>query len=452
MADSLKNAARRLGGMAYNTPMAKKRTKKRPKGRKLRVDFTKNREKPGRRSDWTRRFEADEDALHDERAGETVRAKGALSRKRTIVVDQDNAPSVDQTQWKRGVVTIVHGLICRVDDEQGGSWDCTVRRILRTRQIEHRSAVTVGDRVWLSDQSGAYGGEPVGVIERVDERTTSLSRRDGRGRGHLIVANAEQLLIVSSVFEPRLKPHLIDRYIVAAVQGDLRPLICLNKIDLWDESEASAAPSPDAIDAAAAADAESDAEDAEHAEDAESDNENDAEEADGALTPDLLAREFRDLGYTCLHTSAEYGTGLDELRAELKDRITVLSGQSGVGKSSLINALQPGLKLKTREVSDGTEKGRHTTSHASLLRLDFGGYVVDTPGIRGFDLWDVAPGELEACFTEFLPYIQQCRFNDCMHDGTSAGCAVITAMEAGEISPRRYYSYLKMFEEMSAGQ
>ena len=128
--------------------------------------------------------------------------------------------------------------------------------------------------------------------------------------------------------------------------------------------------------------------------------------------------------------------------------MTVLSGQSGVGKSSLINTLQPGLNLHVREVSSDTDKGRHTTSHASLLRLDFGGWVVDTPGIRQFDLWSVEPGELEAYFTEFVPLVRLCHFNDCHHQ-LEDGCGIVTAVEAGEISERRYYSYLKMLEEMS---
>ena len=138
---------------------------------------------------------------------------------------------------------------------------------------------------------------------------------------------------------------------------------------------------------------------------------------------------------------------MDELRAALQDHITVLSGQSGVGKSSLINALQPGLDLMVRTVSDENEKGRHTTSLAELLPLDFGGFVVDTPGIRAFDLWSVEPGELEAYFIEMIPRVSKCRFNNCTHRNEE-GCAVIAAVENGEISARRYYSYVKMFEEV----
>ncbi|MFN0136219.1 MAG: ribosome small subunit-dependent GTPase A [Phycisphaerae bacterium] len=386
--------------------------KKRP-GKKVRVDFKQNRGVRQRSDDWTRQYNAQEDRLLDSAAGETIRAKGDLSRKRTIIVDDENAPLIDESLWKSGVITAIQGMICFVDTGDGPVWDCNVRRVLRTRLIAQRGAVAVGDRVWLSDQSSNWDGARVGVVERVEPRTAVLSRKDRRQREHTIVANADQLLIVASIAQPGLKPHLIDRYLVAAGWGKLRPVICFNKSDLVEGT----------LDF----------------EDADADFE--------GLTVDDVIDEFRTLGYCCLKTSAVNGDGIDALRSELAGHTSVLSGQSGVGKSSLLNALEPGLGLRVQTVSIENEKGRHTTTHAQLFRLAGGGFVVDTPGIRQFALWGVTPGELEAYFTEFLPLIPRCKFRDC-HHSDETGCAVIAAAEAGEISERRYYSYVKMLTEI----
>lgn len=386
--------------------------KKKAKGRKVRVAFKQNRSRPRRPDDWTRRYQDNADKVVDHLTVESVRAKGDLSRKRTIIVDDDETPAADKSQQRRGVVVSAHGLINRVDDESGRIWDCTVRRVLRTILIEQRGSVTVGDRVWFSRVTEPQDGSAsVGVIERVDPRSTRLSRRDRRGREHAMVANADQLLIVGSVFEPMVKPHLIDRYIVAALRGDLRPVIVLNKLDLYAGADAL-----------------------------------DDDDGQGSLTIEELISGFGSLGYDCFATSAVDGEGLGQLRSALQGHMTVLSGQSGVGKSTLINAIQPGLNLSTRSVSDANEKGQHTTSYARLLRLDFGGFVVDTPGIRSFDLWDIDPPELEKYFVEFQPHLDGCQYRDCLHTD-EAGCAVIAAVAEGAISDRRYWSYVKMYHD-----
>ena len=407
--------------------------RKNKKGRKLRVDFRPNRQQRRRADDWTRKYVAGDESLIDAETRESVRAKGELSRKRTIIVGDDEHPLVDESKWLHGVVTRVHGLICQVRGDDGRCWECIVRRVLRTLLIQQRTPVTVGDRVWFSDQSEYHDGRAVGVIERVDERTSVLSRRDARGREQTIVANADQLLIVASIARPRLKPHLIDRYLVAAGRGGLRPVICFNKWDLLEAYEARMAeaghgPPDDTPDVSV-------------------DYEDDY--AGPRLSLEEIIGEFEQLGYRCLRTSATTGRGLDALRDELRGRTSVLAGQSGVGKSSLLNALQPGLGLAVREVSQQTEKGRHTTTLAQMFPLDVGGFVVDTPGIRGFELWNVAPGELEAYFVEFVPLVPQCRFKDCHHTGREPGCAIVAAVERGQISERRYLSYLKMLEELA---
>ncbi len=452
--------------------MAKKRKRA---GRKVRVDFKRNREAPRRRDDLTRQYRGDEtDRAIDHATGESVRAKGALSRKRTIIVDDDQARRLDDAGLLGGIVVSTHGLVSRVRDEAGRLWDCTVRRVVRTRLIEQRSSVTAGDRVAFTpvDESGS---PRTGVIERIAERRTILSRRDRRGREHTIVSNAEQLLIVSSVFEPMVKPHLIDRYIVAALKGGLRPVIALNKIDLYAGPEGEGATEDTEI-AEGTEDAEGhwdakeeqsemeaelaevDGEVAPAAEDGDADAVDGNEEAFDAgaeelefddapgLTVESLIEEFTRLGYICLPTSAATGAGVEALRGILTGRVTAVAGQSGVGKSSLINAVEPGLNIETRPVSESTEKGQHTTTYARLHPLAAGGYVVDTPGIRGFELWGVEPPELESFFVEFLPHLEHCRFRDCLHVDEE-GCAVREATERGEISERRYMSYVKMYLE-----
>lgn len=393
--------------------MAKKRGPK-----KVRVDFRRNRGTQQREGNLTRRYEATDDGanLDHLESRQSVRSKGALSRKRTVIVGDDDRTIVDEARWLPATVTAVLGPECNLRDDRGHTWRCSIRRVLRTLLIGQRSSITAGDRVWFSDQS-AMGESGTGVIERVDPRRTILSRSDFRGREHAIVANADQLLIVSSVARPNAKPHLIDRYLVAAARGNLRPVICFNKCDL-----------------ARSADATLDFEDASY--------------VGPRLNLDELMREYAALGYTCLEVSAVTGAGLEALRHELCGHITVFSGQSGVGKSSLANAIEPGLQLKVADVSAENQKGRHTTSYTELLALSGGGFLVDTPGIRQFSLWAVAPSDLEACFVEFPRFLSHCRFKDCHHID-EAGCAILAAVEKEIISPRRYDSYRKMLLELA---
>jgi ribosome biogenesis GTPase len=361
--------------------------------KKVRVDLRKNRSKPPRKRDWS----ADGD---DGPGQERVRAKGDLSRKRTIIQTETSPagtqemPAVDAASCLSGRVLRVHGLASVVQTGDGRHFRCAVRRLLKTLAMDERNIVAVGDHVWIR-AAGAAGGDE-GFIERVEPRHGILTRAS-RGREHVLVANVDQVVIVMSLVEPELKPHLLDRYLASAEQGRIAPIICLNKADLVDHAP---------------------------------------------YQP--LIGYYSQLGIAALLTSATTGIGIDRLRKRLINRETVFAGQSGVGKSSLLNAIQPGLGLQVREVSETTQKGKHTTTTAQLLQLDFGGWVVDTPGIRQFELWDVLAEELEGFFPEFRPYVPLCGFPDCTHTHEDR-CAVKEAVIRRQISDRRYTSYLGMF-------
>jgi ribosome biogenesis GTPase len=383
------------------------------KKKKVRVALRKNRQKRTRANDLTRAYEGQDDtraSSPDEPSqGERVRPRGELSRHRTIVTEEsgtgegagEEGPgeahslrAVDTATCLSGRVVRIHGLISIVETEDGRTYPCHVRRLLKSLAIEGRNVVTVGDRVWFRP-GGSSGTE--GLIERVEARTGVITR-GYRHRQHIIAANVEAVLIVSALAEPGLKLSLIDRYLVAAEIGGVRPVIVLNKADLVDM----------------------------------------------ALYQWVVGL-YSQLGYQTIVTSAADGRGLEALRALLEQGVTAVSGQSGVGKSSLLNAVQPGLNLKVREVSEWTTKGKHTTTTAELIRLASGGYVVDTPGLRQFELWGVVPGELEGHFVEFRPYIPHCRFPDCSHTHETQ-CAVKEAVYWGQIHAGRYESYLKLHE------
>ncbi len=382
------------------SPPSRKRKGK--AGKKVRVSLRRNRAKRPRETDWTQQEREGTDRVIDAERSESVAGKGALSRRRTVIVPDDE--SCEQNQLPVGVVVAMRGLFADVDDGERIR-TCTVRRILRTRLIRDRQSrladrhpVTVGDHVRFRMPPEAKGVVSEGVIEAVEPRGGQLRRLVNR-RIHTIVANVDQAIIVSSAAQPSLKPHLIDRYIVASHAGDIKPIVCINKCDLAAGDETS-----------------------------------------------QVAQRYRDLGYVMVLTSALTGEGIDELRTLLKDKASVIAGQSGVGKSSLLNAIQSGLKLQVGDIVEQTQKGRHTTTTALLHRLDVGGYVIDTPGVKSFDLSIVDRDEFEAYFVEFIERVKDCKFPDCTHTH-EIQCAIKRAVEKGEIHIERYESYVRMYEE-----
>jgi ribosome biogenesis GTPase len=380
------------------------------KKKKVRVALRKNRQNRTRSNDLTRQFHHDEPGATASPTCDRVRPKGELSRHRTIIeevgehekLDAAGATpdaaalrAVDPSQCLQGRVLRVHGLVLIVRADDGQTYSCHVRRLLKSLAIEGRNVVTVGDRVWFRP-SGSAGSE--GLIERVEARRGVITR-GYRNRQQVIAANVDQVLIVSALAEPGLKLGLVDRYLASAEIGGVRPVIVLNKADLVDTANFQ-----------------------------------------------WVVGLYTQLGYQTIMTSVADGRGIDHLRAMLSHGVTAVTGQSGVGKSSLLNAIQPGLNLKVREVSDWTFKGKHTTSTAELIELEAGGFVVDTPGLRQFELWGVVPGELEAHFIEFRPFIPHCHFPDCSHTHET-GCAVKDALSWGQIHPGRYESYRKLHEQ-----
>jgi len=398
------------------------------KKKKVRVALRKNRTKPPRGNDLTEQFKEDAGAVGDVSSGERVRAKGDLSRHRTIIQQEEQTATMPEAEADTlpGRVLRVHGLYSFVELDDGRVVRCTVRRLLKSLSTDERSVVTTGDKVRvsvaLSPPPLAGGGialptpSPLtplppgeggtskdnipipeeGVIERVEPRRGVLTR-GSRRREHVIVANVDQLAIVLSLVQPDLKPHLIDRYLALAEKGELSPILCLNKADLADPVELQS-----------------------------------------------LVGAYSQLGIPTVLTSARTGAGIPRLRELMAGRATVFSGQSGVGKSSLLNAIQPDLALRVNTISDNTQKGQHTTTNSTLIRLATGGWVVDTPGVRQLQLWDTAAAEVWEYFRDFRPFAARCGFPDCSHTH-EGNCAVRDAVARKHIADRRYQSYLGLF-------
>lgn len=384
---------------------------------KFRVEFKRNRVARTRVSNWTRKYQEDASRQHlnkvgfedvsDVELGERMSTRGEVVRKRTVVgsfVGRENLsgergdfsvlPNVNPDICLKGRVLSVHGLISYVEDERGRVFACGIRRVLKTLATNQRQVVVAGDRVYFRDAK-LPDGRLEGIIERIEPRYGALSRTSW-SRKHVVVANVEQALIVASAMEPRIKPNLIDRLIVTCERSGIKPVVCINKIDLVDSA---------------------------------------------TLVP--LVGVYSRMGYQTVLFSAKTGFNLERLRRVLVGKESVVVGQSGVGKSSALNSIDPTLNLKVGAVSHENDKGRHTTTTARLLKLNFGGYVVDTPGVRQFMLWDVEPKEVVGFYRDLRPYENLCKFPDCEHLFEST-CAVKHSVADGRLDARRYESYLAL--------
>ncbi len=360
-----------------------------------------------RQKDWTAKVDQDWDELAPESL-ERVMPRDELDRRKQIeqavtaspltgLTDppEDSGAAVDT--GNTALVTAVAGMSARIERD-GVEHSATIRGLLTEIDTGYINPVAVGDRVTVSDDgSGSW------AIESVLPRRTVLARPDPflAPRQQVVATNVDQILIVSSWREPDLWPELIDRYLIAAGLSEIEPIICINKADLIEDLSAYQAE----------------------------------------------MRIYVDMGYRLILTSVIAGLGIEELRDALSHKLSVVVGLSGTGKSSLMSAVQPDLDIRIGDVSDAHGQGRHTTTQSVLYRLDAGGYVGDTPGIREFGLAGLTLGELPLYYPEIDELASECRFSNCSHI-EEPECAVRSAEEDGSISPSRAASYRAVFDEL----
>lgn len=298
----------------------------------------------------------------------------------------------------RGIVTKSTGSWYQVKDDKGNSYECRIKGKFRTHGIKTTNPIAVGDIVDFELEPG----QDSGVITQLEPRRNYIIRRSVNlsKQTQIIGANLDQAILVVTLASPPTSTGFIDRFLVTAEAYSIPAILVFNKLDLF---------------------------------------------SDEGL--EILAEYmdlYENLGYSCYAVSALKGEHIEELRQLLKDKTTLVSGHSGVGKSTLINAIVPGLELKTGIISEWSDKGKHTTTFAEMIDLPFGGQLIDTPGIRELGIVDIEPQELSHYYPEMRKLLNQCKFHNCRHIN-EPGCAVLAGLESGEIEPSRYESYISIY-------
>ncbi len=309
----------------------------------------------------------------------------------------------DDVQWdetllesaREGLVITRFGQHADIEDPETG----TIHRCNLRRSIQ---SLVSGDRVvWRPGVEALQG--IAGVVEAVHERESMLTRPDYYDGVKAVAANVNRIIIVSAVL-PELSLNIIDRYLIAAETVGIKPLIVLNKVDLLD--------------------------------------------AESRSQVEKTLSLYQDIGYELRYVSSDTGEGMEDLKDDLKDHVNIFAGQSGVGKSSMVNSLMPEVDAEIGDVSENSGLGTHTTTAARLYHFPGGGDLIDSPGVREFGLWHLEPEQVTEAFVEFREYLGGCKFRDCKH-GNDPGCIIREAMEEGKISRERYDSYHKIIDSMS---
>ncbi len=309
---------------------------------------------------------------------------------------------MENLNLKQGLVIKSTGSWFTVETENGELYECKIKGNFRIKGIKSTNPVAVGDHVFFTVQGG-LNEKNIGLISSISERKNYIIRRSQNlsKQSHIIAANIDQAVLVVTLNFPVTTTTFIDRYLASAEAYRVPVLLVFNKTDRLNKEQS------------------------------------------GELKK--LTDIYSVIGYQCILTSATTHEGIDDLKDALKNKINVFNGHSGVGKSTLINILEPGLKLKTMDISDSHNTGKHTTTFSALYKLNFGGYIIDTPGIKAFGMLEMEAWEISHYFPEIFKNSAFCQYNNCSHTH-EPGCAVKTAVKNNQIALSRFISYLGLLE------